>query len=217
MAAHRADPSCLRCGGKVIHAQVREYEGKQRPVIVLGEDEGFQGGSRFTSKIFAGGVNNMTPRLTLGAGERIFDNALYEELKAEMPTPDRILAMRVGCGVWDLWYGYSGGNALVDQIWVDKATGLVLREEGFYDGVCRFTVDYSDFMALSTGQQAPGRVVIALLGHWHRDPWVFDMRFTTAGGKTWLLERLTQPSREEEAEVTAEVFHVTVESFGNRS
>ena len=31
-------------------------------------------------------------------------------------------------------------------------------------------------------------------------------------GKPWLLERLTQTSRKEGAEVTAEVFHVKVES-----
>ena len=60
MAAHRADPSCLRCGGRTIHATVREYRGKQRPVIVIGDDAGFEGKSRFTSKIFAGGVSNMT-------------------------------------------------------------------------------------------------------------------------------------------------------------
>lgn len=116
-----------------------------------------------------------------------------------------------------MWYGYSGAGAQVDQIWVDKATGLVLREGGFRDGVCVFTVDYSDFMALSTGQQAPGRVVITLLYQWDHYPWVFDMRFTTVGGKTWLLERLTQSSRKEGAEVTAEAFHVKVESSGNRS
>ena len=69
--------------------------------------------------------------------------------------------MRVGCGVWGSWYGYSGGWADVDQIWVQKATGRVMREEGFWQGKCRFAVHYGDFESLAGGQEVPRRVIAA--------------------------------------------------------
>jgi hypothetical protein len=110
--------------------------------------------------------------------------------------------MRVGCGIWGSWYGYSGGGAEADQLWVDKATGMVLREEGFAKGKCRFTVEYGDFQPVPAGGSAPGRVLVTLLGS--GEPWIFDMRFAVVNNAAWLLSSLTESSGGRERVVVAE-------------
>ena len=74
-----------------------------------------------------GGVNNVTPKLGLGEGEPVFNEKLYRQLKGNSSGPTLLLPSdRVGCGIFGSWYGYSGGGAEVDQIWVEKASGRVL-------------------------------------------------------------------------------------------
>jgi hypothetical protein len=132
----------------------------------------------------------MLPRVLITEGKHVRNEALQESLKDILPKPTRILAMRIGCGVWGSWYGYSGGGATEDKMWVDRSTGIVLREEGYHDGDLRFTVEYGDFEQLPDGKNAPLHVIIQLLGG--KKPWSFDMRFSTHGGKIWLLRELTE-------------------------
>ena len=68
-AAHEGNLAEIRWGGSVITAELREYRGEVQPVIVLGRDAAFEGPSPITATIFAGGVNNTTPKLTLGEGD----------------------------------------------------------------------------------------------------------------------------------------------------
>ena len=87
-----------------------------RPVIVLNRDGGAGTKTSVTSISFLeGGVGNVTPKLGLGEGEQILDRALYQKLKTKSKEPELILPMRVGCGVFGYWHGYSGGGADVDQ------------------------------------------------------------------------------------------------------
>ena len=215
LAGHEVNPLQIKWGGTVITAAIREYDGEDRPVIVLGRDPDFEGDRPITLTQFAGGRGNMTPKLTLGEGEEIFDEELLEKLKAEEPKPQPFLAMRVGCGIWRSWYGYSGGGARVDQIWVDKATGMILREEGFTEGKARFTVEYSDFEQLADGPQVPHHVVISLTGTKDYHPWVFDARFAVIDDAAWVLESLEEFQRGDELTVTAEVYDAIAERIAD--
>jgi len=132
----------------------------------------------------------MLPRVLITEGKHVRNEALHESLKDILPKPARILAMRIGCGVWGSWYGYSGGGATEDRIWVDRSAGTVLREEGYHDGNLRFTIEYGDFEQLPDGKSAPQHVIVRLLDG--KKPWSFDMRFSTHGGKIWLLRELTE-------------------------
>jgi len=115
--------------------------------------------------------------------------------------------MRVGCGIWGMWYGYSGGGAQVDQVWVDKATGMVLREEGYRRDACEFTVEYGDFEAAGEGALAPAHVMVTLLGD-DDDlyPWMFDLRLAVVDEAAWLLQSLEEFQGGNKLAATAEVF-----------
>ncbi len=132
--------------------------------------------------------------------------------------PTARLPILVGCGIWGRWYGYVGGGVDVDQIWADKATGLVLREEGFDrepgkpGGRCSFTIEYGDFEDVGPNWfQAPRHVVITFLGERESPPpLVFDLHFTTVGGKVWLMDALEET---QEGKLTTKAYTsgVTVE------
>ena len=211
-AAHQENPAEIRWGGSAITAALREYRGEVRPVIVLDGDPDFHGPSPITATTFADCVDNMTLDLTLGEGQQVFDEALYQQLKADKPAPERWLGMQVGCGIWGMWYGYSSGGAQVDQVWVDKATGMVLREEGYRQGACSFTVEYGDLEQAGEGALAPAHVVVTLLGDdAELYPWVFDMRFTVVDGAAWLLQSLEEFQGGQKLAATAEVFDAAAE------
>ena len=158
VAAHKANPSEIRWGGKLITLGRATVSGEGSAHHHPRPRPGVPRTSPVTKTIFNGGVDNMTPKLGLGEGKQVFDPQRYQELKSDpsaLPLP-----MRVGCGIWGSWYGYSGGGADVDQIWVQKATGRVMCEEGFWQGKCRFAVHYSNFESLAGGQEVPRRVIV---------------------------------------------------------
>ena len=124
------------------------------------------------------------------------DEGTYPESLIRRPYPLRISC---GCGIWELSYGSSQAAVEVDQIWVEKATGRVLREEGFVQGECRFLVEYGDYEKVSERAAVPRHVVVNLFSV-STDapalrepcPWVFDMTFALHGGNAWLLKELTE-------------------------
>ncbi len=95
----------------------------------------------------------------------------------------------VGCGIWGTWYGYQSNIVEIDQVWVDKATNNVLREEGFREGKLQFVFEYGDWETLTVGS-APRHVMVTLSSS-GQGPWTIDMKFTTLGGKTWMLDNMT--------------------------
>ena len=136
------------------------------------------------------------PQVLLTEGKNEYNEQLYESFKEILPEPERFLAMRVGCGVWGSWYGYSGGGATEDKIWVDRSSGIVLREEGYRDDQLHFAIEYSDYETLSNGKSAPRHIKVQLLNR--EKPWIFDMRFSIHDGKIHLLRELTEYRGEEE-------------------
>ena len=215
VAAQQNNSSDIDWGGCRVQAVIREYRGQVRPVIVLGRTGR---GSVTSISFLEGGVGNVTPKLGLGEGEQAFDEATYQKLKAQSSAPKPVLPMRVGCGVFGTWYGYSGGGADMDQLWVDKATGRVLREEGFYGGEPRFVVTYGDFAAIAGGGQVPRHIVVTLLGKSSDKtyPWVFDMKFQIVAGKTWLLKELKESQGEQQNVATATVSDASVSPANRR-
>ena len=153
--------------------------------------------------------------MVLGEGERILDEAEYERLKSEKPEPPLLLTIRVGCGIWGSWYGYTGSTIEVDRVWMEKATGAVLREEGSRDGAVQYSVEYGEHEKMPSGGLAPMRVKITFLkrpsDRGDLRPWVFDMKFATHGGKAWLLDELTESSAVTNVPATARVTNVRVE------
>jgi beta-lactamase regulating signal transducer with metallopeptidase domain len=111
--------------------------------------------------------------------------ATITETKDYMP-------IQVGCGIYSTWYGSGGQAAGVDQVWVDKTTGRILREEAFYKDKPTFVTTYSDYQKTSDGGQVPGRIVVRLLKEKMPEvfPWVFDMKFQLVDQKVWLLKEL---------------------------
>lgn len=210
VAAHAKNPAEIRWGGRVITAAIRDFHGQMRPMIVISPDPQFQGKSPITTTIFESGIDNRTTKLGLGEGKSIFDAELYKKLQAETPAPQRMLPMRIGCGIWGIWYGYSGGGVDVDQVWIDPATGFVLREEGFSKGQCQFIAQYSDFHRFPDGGGAPQRAVVSLLPREPTDAWVFDMRFAIIGGKAWLLKDLAESQGARKAVATAKISNAKV-------
>lgn len=120
------------------------------------------------------------------------------------------LRVEVGCGISKSWWGQFSYDVDVDQVWVDKATGVALREEGFLKGTHELTVEYGDWEELPAGATAPRHVVISTQVQGR--PWVFDMTFATYGGKAWLLRSLTETNFFQTPPLifTAEVSDVTV-------
>jgi len=174
--ALKANPARLKWRRQTYTALMLECRDEKRPLIVV---DGY-------------GYVRILPRAILEEGGRQLDEALFSALKAVSRKPEPYLAMRVGCGVWGCWYGYSGGGAEVEEVWIDKTAGLVLREEGFWDGNCRFTIEYGDFGELAGGKLAPRHVAISLFSEERSHPWVFDMTFAIHDGTAWLLQRLTE-------------------------
>ena len=138
----------------------------------------------------------MWPGVLITEGEHAFNAALHESLEDIGPQSTRVLSMRIGCGVWGSWYGYSGGGATEDKIWVDRSTGSVLREEGYRDGNLQFTIEYGGYEKLLDGKNVPLHIIVRLLRS--TEPWSFDMRFSTHGGRIWLLRELTEYGGEKE-------------------
>jgi hypothetical protein len=195
MTAQQKNPAEIRWGGYWIEAVLREYHGWVRPAIVLNRDLGAGTTATVTSlSLLEGEAGGTPPTLSLGEGVQTFDEKLYQKLKAASKEPERFLPMRVGCGVFGCWYGYSGGGVDVDQFWVDKATGRILREEGFRQGEPQFVVAYGDFEKTSDNGQVPRRIVVRLLSNPSDDtyPWVFQMDFQLLDGKAWLLKELKE-------------------------
>ena len=106
-------------------------------------------------------------------------------------------SVAVGCGLARTWYGYSSYKVDLDQIWVDKATGRILREEaftkkdGFYQKKPSFVATYGDFEKTPDGGQAPRQVEVQLWSN-PSSAWVFKMQFRLVDGKTWLLKELEE-------------------------
>ena len=106
-------------------------------------------------------------------------------------------SVAVGCGLARNWYGYSSYKVDLDQIWVDKATGRILREEaftkddGFYQKKASFVATYGDFVKTPDGGQAPRQVEVQLWSN-PSSAWVFKMQFQLVDGKTWLLKELEE-------------------------
>ncbi len=155
-----------------------ECQDGKRPFIAL---DGFQRVS-------------ILPAVILEEGDIQMKETVLDSLGAVARKPDRYIAMRVGCGVWRSWYGYSGGGAETDHVWVDAVTGVVLREEGFSRGKRRFRVEYGDFEEFADGRLMPQRVVVSLFSEEGSQPWVFDMTFSSHNAKIWLLQELTELS-----------------------
>ncbi len=218
-AARQKNPAEIRWGGYRIEAAIREYRGQVRPVIVLNPDRRTGGKTPVTSMSFLeGGVDNVTPKLGLGEGEQTFDEKLYQKLKAESNEPELLLPIRVGCGVFGSWYGYSGGGVDVDQVWVEKATGRILREEGFYRAKPCFVATYGGFEKTSDGGQVPRQIVVRLLSNPSDNlyPWVFQMEFQLLDGKVWLLKELKESQGERRNVAIAAVTHVSVSAANGR-
>ena len=218
-AAHDNNPAEIRWGGYKIEAVIREYRGQIRPVIVLNRDSEAETKTPVASVSFLeGGVDNVTPKLGLGEGEQIFDEALFQKLKAESKEPEIFLPMRVGCGIFGSWYGYSGGGADVDQLWVDKATGRILREEGFYKAEPRFVVDYGGFEPISDNGQTPRQITVRLLSAQPDKtyPWVLQMEFQLLDGKAWLLKELKESQGERQNVAIAAVTNARVSAANGR-
>ena len=189
-AAHRKNPSEIHWGGQLIAAAVCETEGGIEPTLVMRPEAESHTGP-VTATIAPRGIRRATPILELCEGKPIFDEALYQRLKT-LAVSEHFFPIRVGCGIWGSWYGYSGGGVDVDQVWVEKRTGVVLREEGFARGKSRFSVAYDNFERLSDGEQVPSHVVVTLFGDDSVYPWVFDMQFSVLAGKGWLLKELKE-------------------------
>ena len=174
--ALKANPAQLKWEGQIYTAFILQCRDQKRPQIAV---ENYRHVS-------------VLPRVILEEGDSQFSEALYDALKTASWKPERYLAMRVGCGVWGCWYGYSGGGAEADQVCIDKLTGVVLREEGLRDGKRRFTVEYGEFEELADGKLVPQHVVISLYSEEQPHPWVFDMTFGTYDGSVWLLKKLAE-------------------------
>ena len=214
-ASYKQNPSKIVWGGKIISAQIRNFSGEERPVIVINKDENFTGASPITRQMFNIGVNNMTDKLTLGEGPGVVDEALFEHLK-EKQLKSR-LSIRVGCGIFRTWYGSYGSSVDIDQIWVEKETGLVLKEEGFSEGKCCFTVNYEDYEK-TDNKYFPKHIVVTLYqmanlsGMEGIYPWIFDMRFNIHQGKVWLLKELTEIKAATKIDTKAEITNVVLKS-----
>lgn len=144
-------------------------------------------------------------------GEPIIEERIgLRVVERQAEEPQAFAPMRVGCGIYGSWFGYTGSGATEDILTVDKATGSVLREEGLYEDQPRFTVDYSEFEALPEGGRAPLHVVLTL-SPGTADEWSFDMRFTTVGGLAYLMESVTETQAGRGAVVFAETADATAE------
>ncbi|MEN6365636.1 MAG: M56 family metallopeptidase [Thermoguttaceae bacterium] len=153
-----------------------------------------------------------------------FDEESYNRLKAKSGEPKPLLPMCVGCGVFGTQYGGSNSHDTdVDQLWVEKVTGRILREEGFYEADPRFVVTYSDFERTPDNGQVPSHIVVRLLGSpLEKDdrrsstyPWVFDMKFQLLDGNTWLLKELKEAQGERQDVAIAAVTNVSVSPPGD--
>jgi hypothetical protein len=210
LAAQRANPARIEWGEEIISLSMRDLHGETRPVIVREYNLKFTGKSSITVLNYWAGGENGTPDLFLGEGERMMNEAYYRELKARNPGPKLTLPMRVACGIWDRWYGFRDSHADLDQVWIDKETGDVLREEGFLEGRCEFVIEYGDWEALPDGGRAPTHVTVSLPPSYPDTHGVaeFDMRFTTLGGKAWILDHLAESFDAAGVSVTATVSDV---------
>jgi hypothetical protein len=213
-AAHQANPSEIRWGGLIISAVMVETRHGERPDVSLANVPNFRGKSPITQRIRSGMANG-GQKVTLGEGEFSVDEELLEKLRAEVSSVG--LPMAVGCGMWTVEYGGSQtGGMKVDQLWIEKATGMVLREEVFdRDDVCRAVIEYGDFEDLPGDRYAPRRVLVTLLAREEWDeadiyPWTFDMTFCTLGGVAWLLESLEESDAVNGPGATAKVTYVSV-------
>ena len=212
LSSHEQNPSKIIWGGKIISAEIRDFRGKETPVIVLERDNEYIKESPITKVIFENGVNNMTKKLMLGEGPDFFDKELFEKLKEEEAKPRRYLPMRVGCGIWGCWYGYSGGGADIDQVWIEKSTGLVLKEEGFREGECCFTIDYGDYEKVANEKKFPKHITITLYGKRDYYPWIFDMRFDIYKERVWLLNELTEKKSNTRIDAKAQAKNVILKN-----
>ena len=211
-AAHEANPSQISWGGANMTAELRDYNGEKKPVVVLDVDPVLAGQSPIRLTQFNGGIDNMTPKLTLGEGESVFDDH-SKELAARTPKPWSYLPMTVGCGIWGAWFGYSGGGAQVDQVWFDRVSHTPLREEGLRDeGTNSFVVEYGDYEQIPGGHLMPRHVLVTLYGKGDFYPWVFDMTFDTHGGAAWLLKEISEYSGKHTLMATAKTTDVMAEA-----
>jgi hypothetical protein len=255
-AASSGTPSTLRWGGFVITATTCAYGGKSQPVLVTkpdpdcndmsplsrieidGEDgattrldvyniPGDEAQDVFVKKLAKG-----TRRLRMGEGWAL-DPQRLARIKKEVYAcphfgPDNLQRLGLTCG--STIGTRSAGNSTaadVDQVWVEKMTGRLLREEGFREGKCCFTIQYGDYQRISDTAAVPRHVVATMFdpspeststgGRNRREmyPDVYDMQFAMHGGKVWLLERLTRYAGENRRPVaTATVRDVKCAGIG---
>jgi beta-lactamase regulating signal transducer with metallopeptidase domain len=219
------NPSEARFGRALIKADMGEFlRGEIVPLIYIYQNADKTEKRVITSTIFHEGLNNSTKKLVAGEGERVRDDEELERLKQEEAKPRQWLPCSVGCGISGTSYGLSGNRLDSDRVWIDKATGLVIREEGWREGELQSVVEYEDYEKLLSGREVPLHVRVTLpetkedendlwvkknMGN--LKPWVFDMRFSTYGGKTWLLDQLMESSEMPGVTATARVTNVVVE------
>jgi hypothetical protein len=214
-AALKENPAEIQWGGLIISGAVGDFHGENIPLIYINNAPDAPEKSPITSMTFHGGIDNRTKNLVLGEGERAVDEAEYERLKNETPEPRLFLPLRIGCGVWRSWYGYMGSSMDIDRVWMDKTTGVLIREEGYRDGELHYLAEYGDYEELPSGSLVPKHVKVTLpktgFDKSGSHPWVFDMKFSTHAGKTWIMDEITNRSAKENSEVTARVSDVVVE------
>ncbi len=136
------------------------------------------------------GEVHLIPGAILTEGEAVTNPQLLEAFKTVIPKPERGLPMRFGCGVWHLWYGYMGGGAREEKIWIDPDSGAVLREEGYGDGKRQFMIDYGEFDRTAEGKEFPRQVTIVYEGLEKQPPWRCELNFEMHGGKAWMMRNL---------------------------
>ncbi len=140
-------------------AQSRYERSKDiRAVLLPGQDRSFP-----LLMDVRGDTVSLLPQVLLTEGDRVSNPHLLEAFKKVLTKPQRPIAMRVGCGIWGTWYGYSGGGAERVKIWTDRESGVVLREEGYRDDALRFTIEHDEFQATADGRRVPQHVVVRLL------------------------------------------------------
>lgn len=129
------------------------------------------------------------------------------------PAAGEKIPLRIGCGIWGMFYGYAGRGFERALLWIDAGSGVVLREEGYFEGehTPAYRAEYSQHELTVGGGLAPRQVLVTIFDE--RDGkhsvWAFDMKFSVHDGHAWILDELTQ-SRDGVQRVAAVVSNVVV-------
>jgi len=194
-AALEADATELRWAGRILKPTTVEIDGKPFLAIAESPDPTFKGVDPVTRKEIGDWRDPPNARLIFAEGASVSNAEMLAQVRQSACGISEAMPVRIACGVFGPSYGGSGSYVNAAQIWVDRVTGVPLREEGFWDDQCKYVIEYQDIKELKNGSRAPLYVRITLLGknrkRFFRDvyPWVFAVRFTSPEGKAWLLRR----------------------------